>query len=110
MLISAQELIHRIRLAALSFLDNRTGENTRYAIEDIALSAFSVFFTQSTSFLSFQRAMQQQTSRNNLGSLFTVSVIPTDTQIRRVFDGVPPECLFPVFAYWFAEFIARGGI
>lgn len=110
MFISVQELINHIRLAALSFPDNRTGENTRYTIEDIALSAFSVFFTQSPSFLSFQRAMQQQTGRNNLGSLFTVSVIPTDTQIRRVLDGVSPECLFPVFAYWFAELIARGGI
>ncbi len=108
--ISARELIHHIRLAALSFPDHRTGGNTRYLMEDIVLSAFSVFFTQSPSFLSFQRNMQQQTGRNNLTSLFTASVIPTDTQIRRVLDGVEPQHLFPVFAYWFATLIAKGGM
>lgn len=110
MINSVQELIQQVRFAAMSFPDRRTGDNTRYAMEDAALSAFSVFFTQSPSFLSFQRSMQQQTGRNNAQSLFTISVIPTDTQIRRVLDGVPPERLFPVFALSFAYLVAQGGI
>lgn len=80
MVYSAQELIQQVRFAAMTFPDRRTGENTRYSMEDIVLSAFSVFFTQSPSFLSFQRAMQQQTARNNANSLFTVTAIPTDTR------------------------------
>jgi hypothetical protein len=36
----------------------RTGSNTRYEMRDAALAAFSVFFTQSPSFLSHQRSMQ----------------------------------------------------
>ena len=107
---SAQELIQNIRFAGMSFFDRRTGENTRYSMEDVVLSTFSVFFTQSPSFLSFQRSMQQQTGRNNAQSLFTVSAIPTDTQIRRVLDGAPPERLFTVFAWCFAMLIAKGGI
>ncbi|SRR6266498_2515367 len=107
---SAQELIQHIRYASMSFPDRRTGDNTRYSIEDIALSAFSVFFTQSPSFLSYQRSMQQQTGRNNAQSLFTVSAIPTDTHIRRVLDGILPERLFPVFAWCFAMVVAKGGI
>lgn len=107
---SVQELLQHIRFASKSFPDRRTGENTRYSIEDIALSAFSVFFTQSPSFLAYQRSMQQQTGRNNAQSLFTVSALPTDTQIRRVLDGVPPERLFSVFAWCFAMLVEKGGI
>ncbi|MGH2611422.1 MAG: hypothetical protein ACRDFB_00055 [Rhabdochlamydiaceae bacterium] len=106
---SAQELIQNVRFAGMSFPDRRTGVNVRYGMEDVALSAFSVFFTQSPSFLSFQRSMQQQTGRNNAQSLFTIAAIPTDTQIRRTLDGVPPERLFPVFAWCFAMLVAKGG-
>jgi hypothetical protein len=107
---SAQELIQNIRFAGMAFPDHRTGENIRYGMEDVVLSAFSVFFTQSPSFLSFQRSMQQQTGRNNAQSLFTIGAIPTDTQIRRVLDGMPPEHLFSVFAWCFAMLVAKGGI
>jgi len=33
--------------------DPRTGANTRYTMADAALGAFSVFFTQSPSFLAY---------------------------------------------------------
>jgi len=110
MVISAQELIQQVRFAAMSFPDRRTGKNTRYSMEDIVLSAFSVFFTQSPSFLSFQRAMQQQTGRNNTKSLFAVKILPTDTQIRRILDGIPPERLFPIFYWCLNVLVARRGI
>jgi hypothetical protein len=35
------------------FPDPRKGKNRRYSMHDIVLSAFSVFFTQSPSFLSY---------------------------------------------------------
>jgi hypothetical protein len=35
--------------------DKRSGRNTRYGMADIGLSAFSVFFMQSPSFLAHQR-------------------------------------------------------
>jgi len=107
---SVQQLIQQIRFAALAFPDRRTGENTRYSMEDILLSAFSVFFTQAPSFLSFQRAMEEQTGRNNATSLFTVHALPSDQQIRTVLDGVSPERLFPIFTWCFATLAAQGGI
>lgn len=110
MVFSAQELIQQVRFAAMSFSDRRRGVNTRYSMEDVVLSAFSVFFTQSPSFLSFQRSMQQQTGRNNANSLFTVQTLPTDTQTRRVLDGVPPQSLFSIFHWCFAHLVAHGGI
>ena len=50
--------------------DCRTGQNTTYAIKDAALGAFSVFFTQSSSFLAHQQAMKQAKGRNNAESIF----------------------------------------
>ena len=47
------------------FPDKRTGKNTRYSIEYAALGAFSVFFTQSPSFLSFQKSMQKNRGKSN---------------------------------------------
>jgi len=39
--------------------------NTRYTIQDAALGAFGIFFTQSPSFLEYQRRLQASKGRNN---------------------------------------------
>jgi hypothetical protein len=77
-------------------------------VEDAALSAFSVFFTQSPSFLDYQRRMQRWRGRNNAQSLFGVHRIPSDNQIRNLLDPVPPETLFPVVAE-ISEGLYHGG-
>src|SRR3989304_9187367 len=79
------------------FPDPRKGMNSRYSMRDITLSAFSVFFTQSPSFLSYQRSMQQQKGSNNGRTIFGIEKLPTDVQIRNVLDGVIYRCLDPVF-------------
>jgi len=66
-------------------------------MEDAALSALSVFFTQSPSFLSYQRKMAGTKGKSNAQSLFGVHQIPCDNQIRTLLDGVEPQCVFPVF-------------
>jgi hypothetical protein len=77
--------------------DKRTGKNQRYGMEDAALSAFSVFFTQSPSFLAYQRAMVGSKGRSNAQSLFGVHQIPSDNHIRNLLDEVKPEGVFGVF-------------
>ena len=91
------QLIERLRSVAAALPDRRTGDNTRYAMADIALAAFSVFFTQCPSFLSFQRAMEQARGRNNVRSLFQVEQIPSDNHIRQTLDPVAPHHLFGLF-------------
>ena len=81
--------------------DFRTGDNTSYTIEDAALAAFSVFFTQSPSFLAFQKSMQQNKGKNNAQSLFGVLNIPSDNQIKNILDPISPTYIFPVFSYIF---------
>ena len=80
-----------------SLPDKRTGKNTRYGMEDAALSAFSVFFTQTPSFLAYQRMMEGRKGKSNAQSLFGVHQLPSDNQIRDLLDPVAPEHVFPVF-------------
>lgn len=90
-------LIASLRLAMSKFPDRRTGKNTRYEIMDAASGAFSVFFTQSPSFLSHQKLMQERYGLSNAKTLFGMSGIPSDNQIRNLLDPVPASCLDTVF-------------
>ena len=71
--------------------DQRTGQNSQYTMQNVVMSAFSVFFTQSPSFLAYQRTMQLEQGHNNAKSLFEVIDIPSDAQIRNLLDRVAPE-------------------
>jgi hypothetical protein len=66
-------------------------------MEDVALGAFSVFFTQSPSFLAHQTAMAETKSKNNAQTLFGIQDIPTDNHIRDLMDAVPPQRVYPMF-------------
>jgi hypothetical protein len=100
--------IQRLRTVAAALPDGRTGDNTRYSMEDFALSAFSVFFTQCPSFLSYQQAMEQSRGRNNAGSLFKIQRIPCDNHIRQTLDPVDPAHLFGLFDDLFQAFDQTG--
>ena len=77
--------------------DRRTGDNTSYSMEDIGLAAFSVFFTQCSSFLARQKTMQRAQGQSNAQSLFHLEEIPSDNHIRQTLDPVPPDKLFPCY-------------
>ena len=51
-----ETLLQGVRSACAAFPDKRRGEVT-YSMADIGLSAFSLFFMQSESFLAHQRAL-----------------------------------------------------
>jgi hypothetical protein len=91
------QLIERLRSVAAGLPDRRTGDNTQYSMADIALAAFSVFFTQCPSFLSYQLGMEQARGRNNARSLFQVGQIPSDNHIRQTLDPIAPHHLFSLF-------------
>lgn len=90
-----KDILHR-RIAQLP--DHRTaGPNTRYSIQDAALGAFGIFFTQSPSFLEYQRRLQHTKGHNNAQTLFDVEQIPCDNQVRKLLDPIAPSTLDPVF-------------
>jgi hypothetical protein len=96
--LAFDHLVKRLHRQLAALPDYRKGKNTQYAIKDAALGAFAVFFTQSPSFLAYQRTMQQAKGRSNAESLFGILAIPCDHQIRTLLDPVAPAELFPVFA------------
>ncbi len=87
-MITLPEMIKSVSEAVSTFPDKRTGKNTRYTLADAALGAFSVFFTQSPSFLAHQKVMQQSLGISNASSLFGLIDIPTDNHIRDLLDEV----------------------
>jgi len=96
--VAFDDLVQALHQQLAALPDYRTGKNTQYAIKDAALGAFAVFFTQSPSFLAYQRTMQQAKGRSNAESLFGRGDMPCDHQIRTLLDPIAPAQLFPVFA------------
>ena len=90
-------VVDAFRATLSSLPDKRTGKNSRYQILDAALSAFSVFFTQTPSFLAHQRKMSDAKGLSNAQTLFGVHQVPSDNHIRNLLDGIAPERLYAVF-------------
>ena len=90
-------MVERLKEAITAFPDKRTGGNCRYPLENAALGAFSVFFTQSPSFLAYQKAMQEAGGKSNAQTLFGIEEIPSDNHIRSLLDFVSADLVFPVF-------------
>ncbi len=72
--------------------------NLQYSIKDAALGAFFMFFNQSPSFLSHQRAMQQAKGCNNAESLFGITKVMSDNQNRNNLDHLQPDLFYPIFS------------
>jgi len=102
-------LIAKTRQVLGGLPDRRTGDNTKYSMEDIGLGAFSVFFTQSPSFLAHQKTMEQTKGGSNAQSLFHIQQIPSDNHIRQTLDPVPPEKLFPLYDQVFQD-LGKNGV
>jgi hypothetical protein len=91
-------LVEHFRSISDRLPDTRTGENTQYSMADAAIGAFSVFFTQSPSFLDAQRTLQLTKGCNNAHTLFGMVRIPTDNPIRNLLDEVAPSEFLPLFS------------
>jgi hypothetical protein len=91
-----EDLLGGLREACADFPDKRKGAGV-YSMADIGLSAFSLFFMQSESFLSYQRSLEEGRKTSNCQTLFGMAKIPTDNHIRSMLDPVHPSHLQPVF-------------
>jgi hypothetical protein len=78
--------------------DPRSKSNaTKFKIDEAMLSAFSMFFMQSQSFLEYQRQMQSRSGKDNVQSIFGVDKIPCDPQIRNILDLISANSVNVVF-------------
>jgi hypothetical protein len=99
--LTLNDITKQIRRTFAQFTDPRKGKNTSYTMVDAGLSAFSVFFMQSPSFLEYQRSLDQWLGKNNAQTLFGVHDIPSDNQIRHLLDATEPGQVKPLFSYLF---------
>ena len=98
-MIVVEELIAELGTVCAGLPDPRKGprRDGDYTMADIGLSAFSLFFMGSPSFLAHQRALQRGQGRSNCQTLFGMSAIPSDNYIRLMLDGVSPAAFEGLF-------------
>jgi hypothetical protein len=104
-----ESLLAGVRSACAGFPDRRRG-NVTYSMADIGLSAFSLFFMQSESFLAHQRALEEGRKTSNCRSLFGMTAVPTDNHIRAMLDPVHPSHLQPAFDQTLEMLRRQGGL
>ena len=93
------ELIAELKAVCAGLPDKRKGprRDDDYMMADIGLSAFSIFFMGSPSFLAHQRALAEGHGRSNCETLFGMSAIPSDNYIRLMLDGAAPAAFDGLF-------------
>jgi len=69
-----------------------------YALRDCYLGAMAMFYLQDPSLLEFQRRFQQTIQRNNLETVFGLTQIPSDSQLRELIDRHPHSPLRDVYS------------
>lgn len=83
--------------------DHRNPLWIEYPLSDFFMSALAIFSLKFPSLLKFEEAMREKTGVSNMPTLFKVSRVPSDTQMRTVLDEVDPEGLRPMFSSRFAR-------
>ncbi len=103
------QFIKQLGEVADTLPDKRAGRhNQLYQMIDAARAAFSVFFSQSPSFLAHQRDMKRRQGRSNAESVFQMGRIPSDNQIRNMLDPTPATAYEPCYL-WLWKRLERGG-
>lgn len=87
--------------------DVRQPGKLRFALHDCLMSGFAMMLFQDPSLCAFQRRLQEACQKSNLHSMFAVSDIPQDSQLRDLLDEVDPQDLEPIFARFLGQ-LQRG--
>jgi hypothetical protein len=97
--IVIEELIAELGKVCAGLPDQRKAppSDGDYTMADIGLSAFSLFFMGSPSFLAHQRALARGQGRSNCQTLFGMAAIPSDNYIRLMLDGASPAAFDTLF-------------
>jgi hypothetical protein len=105
--LSFTSLRRRLSRVFCGVSDGRDPEKTSHAIHDVMMSGLAMMYFQEPSLLQFQRSLEDEGHTNNLKTLFTVTSIPKDSQMRDVLDEVDPEEIEPAFDLFFRP-VQRG--
>jgi hypothetical protein len=92
--LNADAMRETLRERFKAIEDKRVKPNISLA--DALMSGFAVFALKDPSLLAFDERRQDPAS--NLGSVFGIERVPTDSQLRYILDEVDPSSLRPCFA------------
>ncbi len=95
--LSFSSLIKTIEDIFYNIPDEREQKRIKHTIHDILMSGLAMMFFQEPSLLQFQKRLEKDIHTNNLKTLFNVSTIPKETQMRDIIDTIDYRYLYPVF-------------
>ncbi len=83
--------------------DERQTGKTDYQIHDALMSSFACMYFQDPSLLQFQKRLDDEYQNNNLKTLFSVSSIPKETQMRELIDKTDSESFRSIYNDYFSR-------
>ena len=108
--LSFAQLLKRLHDGIAAMSDPRQASNaTTYSLSDAVLGAFAMFFMQCDSFLEHQRQMQSRRGQDKAQSLFGLTQVPTNNQIKNILDAIPVTALLGIFG-WVFERLQQSGV
>jgi len=105
--LSFTELRRYMSATFCQVIDWRQANKVDISLHDAMMSGFACMHFQDPSLLQFQKRLQEEQHRNNLKTFFDVSVIPKETQMRELIDGVDSETFRPIFKEFYLR-LQRG--
>lgn len=95
--LSAPGLYSLIRKAFSLIPDHRVERNISYSLEETLSAGLAIFSFKCPSLLKFIERAKGEQYGHNVRSLFKISKIPSETQLRDIIDPVMPEEIRPAF-------------
>lgn len=99
--LSHDSLVNRLSQAFRTPPDERQQTKVDYTIHDALMAGFACMYFQDVSLLEYQRELDKIERRNNLQTLFHLTEIPSNSQIRDLIDNVESDLFRPVFTDYF---------
>ena len=90
--LSFDPLISEIRNRAEQLPDARSRQD-EFSVADAVMSGLAMFSLKDPSLLAFQERRNDE----NMKSLYRISQVPSDTQMREILDPLQPDMLRPMF-------------
>ena len=105
--LSFSELVTCLSSIFKDFHDSRDRGKIKHSVHDAVMAGFACMYFQNSSFLQFERRLDEDLHPGNLKNLFNIETIPEVTQIRTILDRIASVCFAPVFKEAFAR-LQRG--
>ena len=99
--LSAPGLLEAVRVRVNRISDPLAGK-TAFPLSDCLMSGLAMFSLKYRSLLEFDQSLADKKIRHNLGTLYGVDKVPSDTHLRTRLDELAPETLRPAFKACFS--------